>query len=487
MVERFSGPSVFTSRLSSRVSLLHWAQELCAAWGGAVRKSEVHSVSGAIAKSAHGQVAGEPVGKRASPVRKEASEKLAHPTYAGLFECIGAKCEDVCCGNWDIPLDKITYQRYRLFPHEKLGSLVSHFVSRNPESTHDNTYAYIHPTASGDCPFFGEDRLCGVQKQYGPSLLSATCSLYPRSLSQVNGRLEGTLSLSCPEAVRLVLLSPSLSLLESNLHSGEFRTDNVFSLACDMGNHRKPPVHFLAVRSLLIELIRDRSRPIWQNLLMVASFCKRLDEATTGLKVEPVPALLDQYRVALGQGPYDELEGLPRDLKRRIELVIILSSEQSSKRSSGQRFRDAFWDFVEGIGSAHSSAADEDMDRFRIAEMDYLRPLLDAHPFLAENYLVNHMLQHLFPYGRAGSPGFIARSASDECLLLAIQFFWVSSLLIGIAGRYRETFSAEHVISTVQSFTRAVEHIPQIHEDALAAVRQRGLDDLSGISILLRT
>jgi lysine-N-methylase len=455
--------------------------------GGAVRKNEVHSASRAIAKSAHGQAAGESVGKRASPVPKVDSEKLAQPTYAGCFECIGAKCEDACCGDWDIPLDKITYQRYRLFPREKLGSLVSHFVSRDPESTHDNAYAYIHPTDSGVCPFFGEDRLCGVQKQYGPGLLSTTCSLYPRSLSQVNGRLEGTLSLSCPEAARLVLLSPSLSLLESNLHSGEFKTDNVFSLAGDMGNHRKPPAHFLAVRSLLIELIRDRSRPIWQNLLMIASFSKRLDEAMTGLNLEPVPALVDQYRVALGQGPYDELEGLPRDLKRRIELVLALSSKQSARHSSGQRFRDAFWDFVEGIGSAESSAPDEDMNRFRIAESEYHRPLLDAHPFLVENYLVNHMLQHLFPYGRAGSPRFIARSASDECLLLVIQFSWVSSLLIGIAGRYREAFSTEHVISTVQSFTRAVDHIPQIHEDALAAVRQRGLDDLSGISILLRT
>jgi lysine-N-methylase len=424
--------------------------------------------------------------KEVSPVRNEASEKLAHPTYAGLFQCIGAECEDTCCGGWDIPLDKITYQRYRQFPQEKLGSLVSHFVSENPASTHDSSYAYIHRTPSGNCPFFGEDRLCGVQKEYGASLLSATCSLYPRSLNQVNGQLEGTLILSCPEAARLVLLSPSLSLLESNLHSGEFRTDNVFSLASDVGEHQKPPAHFLAVRSLLIELIRDRSRPTWQNLLMVASFCKRLDEVMDDLKVELVPALLDRYRVALGQGPSVELESLPRDLKRRIELVITLTSEQCSNLSSGQRFTDAFWDFVEGIGSANSSAPDEDMERFRIAERAYYQPLLDAYPFLVENYLVNHMLQHLFPYGRAGSR-FIARSAFDECLLLAIQFFWVSSLLIGIAGRYREAFSSEHVVSTVQSFTRAVGHIPQVNEDMLAAVRRRGLDDLSGISILLRT
>jgi lysine-N-methylase len=447
-----------------------------------VSKSEVQPVGDAFAEPVDDVAAG-----RLTRRREEAAGKLPQPTYAGLFQCVGAKCEDTCCGDWDIPLDKVTYQRYRQFPHETLGSLVSHFVSRGSETAHDNLHAYIHRTASGRCPFFGEDRLCGVQKEYGPGLLSASCSLYPRSLSQVNGRLEGTLSLSCPEAARLVLLSPSLSLLESNLHSGEFRTDNVFTLSGDAGDYRKPPAHFLAVRSLLIELIRDRSRPIAQNVLIVASFCKRLDDVMTGLEVEPVPALLDRYREALGQAPYVELESLPRDLKRRIELVLTLSRERSSSLSCGQRFRDAFWDFVEGIGSSNSSAPDEDMDRFRIAERNYYRPLLDACPFVMENYLVNHMLQHLFPYGRAGSDDFIIRSAFDECLLLTVQFCWVSSLLIGIAGRYREAFSMEHIVSTVQSFTRAVEHVPQICEDALTAVRRRGLDDLSGISILLRT
>ena len=452
---------------------------------GAVRKSDVPSASGAMAEAAYG-AAGQRVGERVTPVRKEASENLMHPTYAGLFQCIGAECEDTCCGDWDIPLDKITYQHYREFPREKLGALVANFVAVNPASTHDRTYAYIHRTASGSCPFFGEDRLCGVQKEYGPGLLSTTCSLYPRSLSQVDGRLEGTLMLSCPEAARLVLLSPSLSLLESNLHSGEFRTDNVFFPAEDAESHRKPPAHFLAVRSLLIELIRDRSRPLWQNLLLVASFCKRLDDIANDLKADPVPALLDRYRISLGQGPSDELESLPRDLRRRIELVLTLTSEQCSNPGSGQRFQDAFWDFVEGIGSAGSAAPDEDMERFRIAERDYYQPLLDAYPFMLENYLVNHMLQHLFPYGRAGAR-LIAHCAFDESLLLAIQFFWVSSLLIGIAGRHRETFSSDHIVSTVQSFTRAVGHIPQIYEDALAAVRGRGLDDLSGLSILLRT
>src|SRR5258708_5118307 len=65
------------------------------------------------------------------------------PTYAGTFRCIGPQCEDICCGNWDIPVDKITYVKYRQFPDEALGSLVSHFVSACGGNPHDNLHASI--------------------------------------------------------------------------------------------------------------------------------------------------------------------------------------------------------------------------------------------------------------------------------------------------------------------------------------------------------
>src|ERR1700722_6741612 len=130
------------------------------------------------------------------------------PTYAAAFRCIGSDCEDHCCGDWDIPLDKSTYAKYKQFPPEKLGSVVSNFVLVNEIGAPDGLFAHIYRAPSGLCPFFGTDHLCGVQKEYGPQLLSATCSVFPRSLSHVEGILEGSLSLSCPEAARNVLLNP---------------------------------------------------------------------------------------------------------------------------------------------------------------------------------------------------------------------------------------------------------------------------------------
>lgn len=179
------------------------------------------------------------------------------PTYAGAFRCIGPHCEDTCCGDWDIPVDKITYLKYRQFPEEALGRLVSHFVSALEGSPHDNLHAFIRRTPGGSCPFLGEDRLCSIQKHYGAELLSSTCSVYPRSLAVVDGFLEGSVSLSCPEAARMVLLQQNATEQKGEPFSG-FRTDNVFGLR----EHRGLEAIVLDVRSLMVDLIRDRSRPI---------------------------------------------------------------------------------------------------------------------------------------------------------------------------------------------------------------------------------
>ena len=417
-----------------------------------------------------------------SRVSQPISSSEPQPSYAGLFRCIGSSCEDTCCGGWDIPVDKITYQEYRTFPAEKLGSLVAHFVSECPDQPKDKLYAYIRRRDDGSCPFFGADRLCAIQKEYGAKSLTSTCSIYPRSLNKVNGNLEGSLSLSCPEAARAVLLHEGATQRPGDLFSGDFRTDNVFSLRHRADLNR----FFVPVRTLVTGLIRDRSRPMWQRLLIVASLCSRLDAVAAG-DVRNIAPLLVQYESALGQGPSSELERLQPHVATRLEVAIAWSDQRCRDGDCGQRFRHTFWNFVEGIGSAGSDGPEEDVRRFTEASRGYLTPFLERFPFIAENYLLNHVYQHLFPFGRTGSDRFIARSIFDEAVLLLAQFSWLTTLLTGVAGRYGHEFSEAHVIATVQSFTRAVEHVPQVLEDVLASAKLRDLDNLPGLARLLRT
>ncbi len=405
------------------------------------------------------------------------------PTYAGAFRCIGPRCEDHCCGDWDIPVDKITYQKYREFPAEKLGSLVANFVSVPVagDGTHDNLYAWIRRKADGLCPFFGEDRLCKIQNEYGAGMLSSTCSIYPRALARVGGVLEGSLSLSCPEAARMVLLEEGSTYKEANLLSGEFRTDNVFRVR----QHSGLEVLVLPMRALVTDLIRDRSRPVWQRLLLIASACTRLDALHEG-DLPAATELLGRYRDSLGQGSAPELERLGSSIEVRLGMAIALSQQRCQSRNCGQRFQNVFWDFIEGIGSSGSARPGEDVSRFVDADRSYVAPLLNKLPFIMENYLLNYVNVQLFPFGRAGSDRFTAYSMSAEAVLLIAQYSWMTTLLTGVAARYGSDFNQSHLVTTVQAFTKTVEHVPQALEDLLAFVTSRKLDSLSGLSKLLR-
>ena len=379
-------------------------------------------------------------------------------------------------------MHRVTYQKYRRFPAKQLGSLVAHFVSERGGKVPDELYASIRRKQDGSRPFFGEDRLCGIERVYGAKLLSATCSIYPRSLTVVNGTLEGSLSLSCPEAARAVLLQEDSTAATANLHSGEFRTDNVFGIRKRSGLDNI----FLPTRTLITALIRDRSRPVWQRLLLVASLCKRLD-GITGSNPRSTQDLLRRYEIALGQGPSEELEQLNPRVATRLELAIALSNQRSQDRDCSKRFIDVFWDFIEGIASSASAEPDEDMRRFDGASKDYLSPFFALFPYVIENYLLNYVFQQGFPFGRVGSNRFLERSLFDEAVLLITQFSWLTTLLTGVAGRYGHEFSQTQLITTVQAFTRAVEHSPAIQLDALAFVKSRDLACLAGLAQLLRT
>jgi hypothetical protein len=124
-------------------------------------------------------VANSPSCSASTPGNEQDFVGLTSPTYAAAFRCIGASCEAHCCGEWNIPVDGNTYDRYRQFPQEKLGSLVSQFVILNSPGQPEGPFATINlQTTSGLCAFFGEDHLCGIQKECGPQLLSSTCSIY---------------------------------------------------------------------------------------------------------------------------------------------------------------------------------------------------------------------------------------------------------------------------------------------------------------------
>jgi lysine-N-methylase len=225
---------------------------------------------------------------------------------------------------------------------------------------------------------------------------------------------------------------------------------------------------------------------MWHRLLLIGSLCKRLDEISQDEGKDVIPAILRDCRhIAEIEGRHLELESMPSQPRLKLDVIFALTDARL-RDNSGKRFQDVFWTFVEAIASSENSVPGDDIEQFLRAEEKYHRPFFEKFPFILENYLVNYIFLNLFPYGREGSAGFTPKSMFDEYIQMTTQFAWINALLIGIAGHYKQVFSGEHVVQTIQSFTRAVEHYPDVLESINEYVRSRDLANLQGMAIMLK-
>lgn len=116
------------------------------------------------------------------------------------FQCIAGACPDTCCAGWEVDLDDDTVQRYRSIPGP-LGDEIRSAICQEDEYT-------FFRLKGGQCPFLNKERLCRLILGLGEDVLSVTCREHPRFWEEYGPRRETCLSVSCPEAARLLLEEP---------------------------------------------------------------------------------------------------------------------------------------------------------------------------------------------------------------------------------------------------------------------------------------
>ena len=115
------------------------------------------------------------------------------------FECIGGECPDTCCAGWRVYIDKETESFYRQVEGEFGDRL------RKSICTDESGRCKFEMNQSNRCPFLNEQNLCQVYRTLGPDAMCDTCRDYPRILYSAGDILFAALSISCPEAGRMIL------------------------------------------------------------------------------------------------------------------------------------------------------------------------------------------------------------------------------------------------------------------------------------------
>lgn len=117
------------------------------------------------------------------------------PEYFEQFHCTAAECEDTCCAGWAIMIDEDSLKNY-----EKMQGDFGNRV-KNSINWEKGSFCQFNKR----CAFLNERNLCDLHIEAGEDMLCDTCKNYPRHMEEYEGLREGSLSLSCIEAAKIIL------------------------------------------------------------------------------------------------------------------------------------------------------------------------------------------------------------------------------------------------------------------------------------------
>lgn len=123
--------------------------------------------------------------------------KIRVPEYFKRFACIASECTDSCCAGWEVDLDEEAYKWYMETPGP--------FGDRLRDSIIVDEEGIRFRLINKDCPYLNKEKLCDIYIAIGEDKLCKTCTEFPRFQEEYGSLRERGISLSCPEAARLIL------------------------------------------------------------------------------------------------------------------------------------------------------------------------------------------------------------------------------------------------------------------------------------------
>jgi lysine-N-methylase len=405
--------------------------------------------------------------------------------YAQNYRCIGSDCEDTCCQGWSVPIDQAACEKYQNLPASPLRTLIDVSILRIKEDAKPATFAILRMNDANQCPLLTAERLCRIQVELREDYLSHACATYPRIVNSIAGIEETALALSCPEAARLVLLTPEL--LTPSPFAAPDPPNSAFNAASALNIPPSLLRWFWPIRQLVLALVRNRAYPLWQRLFLMGIFCRRLDMIVSGELQRSVPAFLADFEATIASGAQvTAMEGLPIDRAAQLDVVLRLAGMMLHRSNVRPRFVECVQAFTAGIGNGPGATLESLADRSAQAHDRYYAPFFAQHPHILENYLINTILRLRFPFGKEDAQAGETFSMARECALLTAQFAMLKGILIGVAGFHREAFSAEQVVHTVQATSKHFEHHPEFLNLAYELLVESRMDGARGMAILLR-
>ncbi|MEE0933898.1 flagellin lysine-N-methylase [Clostridium sp. D43t1_170807_H7] len=205
--------------------------------------------------------------------------KIRVPEYFKDFKCIASECEDTCCAGWGIVIDDETYDKYQKVDGAFGDRLKSEIVNDAGEN--------IFVLKGNDCPFLNENKLCDIYNELGEGGLCYTCRQYPRYLEEFGSLREMGISLSCPEAARIILRDSKKATFELSENNEEVTGYNDINA--------RLYIELMQCRKIVFDILQDRSIELNSRAAIVISFVKEIQDKIDENEIGDIKDIREKY------------------------------------------------------------------------------------------------------------------------------------------------------------------------------------------------
>ena len=185
------------------------------------------------------------------------------PKYYSDFQCIAGSCPDTCCAGWQIVIDEESLEKY--------GKIKSDFGTRLLNSI--DWYQGIFEQYNRRCSFLNEENLCDIYQELGSEALCQTCRQYPRHVEEFEDLREYSLSLSCPEAARIMLSAKEKTEFEETEDLVEENEEDYQDFDLLLFDRLEE------ARELIFTVIQNRSLDLTKRMGILLRFSFEIQEA----------------------------------------------------------------------------------------------------------------------------------------------------------------------------------------------------------------
>jgi lysine-N-methylase len=244
----------------------------------------------------------------------------------------------------------------------------------------------------------------------------------------------------------------------------------------------KLPVDMLTLRRFVTAILQARRYTVHERMLLLGIFCDNLQDLVREEAYHNMDPLIARFQEILKAPEKTEISVKPPKEDPHALQLRVLSALIGRRLEQGITFKpflEFYTDFLKGLEYKPDMSAEALADSYRRASDLWYKPFMEQHPHIMEHYAVNYCFKNVFPC-ETGKISF------EDFVKLSIHYGLIQMHLIGIAGFYKERFSAGHAIRFISAHARVIEHNAGYIQWVCDWFVKNKVDDLASMAVLLR-